>query len=185
MNVVRSFDRSFFSVQTSRVAGRLPFFRVEPEFDVFQVAQKLCRSWWHEQKGKVNRQFLGRSEGSMVVEYTSSYTSLRDRSRQVPGSHRNRSTACQSETLPWITKDSGKRWELRTQWPWPPRFIKKHSVRFVRCLCKFKFAGWPVYETLGLETSLKLRFFFQGHQAGLGAVDPIFDGFQHRGHRKI
>ena len=25
---------SFFSVQTSRVAGRLPFFRVEPEFDI-------------------------------------------------------------------------------------------------------------------------------------------------------
>ena len=29
-----------------------------------------------------------------------------------------------------------------------------------------------MYETLGLETSLKLRYFFQGHQAGLGAVDP-------------
>ena len=107
MNVGRSFDRSFFSVQTSRVAGWLPFFPNRARVWHFQVAQKLCRSWWHEQKGKVNRQFLGRPEGSMVAEYTSSYTSLRD--RQVPGSHRNRSTACQSETLPWITKDSGKR----------------------------------------------------------------------------
>ena len=27
--------------------------------------------------------------------------------------------------------------------------------------------------------------FFQGHQAGLGAVDPIFDGLEHCGHRKL
>ena len=42
-----------------------------------------------------------------------------------------------------------------------------------------------MYETLGLETSLKLRFFFQEHQAGLGAVYPIFEGLEHCGHRKI
>ena len=32
-----------------------------------------------------------------------------------------------------------------------------------------------MYETLGLETTSSSGF-FQGHQAGLGAVDPIFDG---------
>ena len=34
-------------------------------------------------------------------------------------------------------------------------------------LCNCKFAGWPVYETLRLETSLKLRVFFQGHPISL------------------
>ena len=65
----------------------------------------------------------------------------------------------------------------------PPRFIKKHSVRFVHLLCASSRVGR--YKTLGLETSLKLRFLFQGHQAGLGAVDPIFDGLEDCGHRKL
>ena len=34
MNVVRSFDRKFFLCSDFKVAGRLPFFRVEPEFDI-------------------------------------------------------------------------------------------------------------------------------------------------------
>ena len=63
--------------------------------------------------------------------------------------------------------------------------VHQETFRSIRALALCKVAGWPVYETLGLETFLKLRVFFQGHQAGLGAVDPIFDGLEHRGHRKI
>ena len=67
------------------------------------------------------------------------------------------------------------------------RASKVHQETFcsIRAFALCKFAGWPVYETLGLETSLELRFFFQGHQAGLGAVDPIFDCLEHCGHRNF
>ena len=129
----------------------------------------------------MNRQFLGRLEGSMAAEHTSSYTSLWD--RQVPGSHRSRSTACQSETLPWITKEGGKGRNFESS----GRGLEGSSrnIPFNSCVCSVQVCGWPVYETLGLETSLSSGFFFQGHQAGLGAVDPIFDSLEHCGHRKI
>ena len=62
--------------------------------------------------------------------------------------------------------------------------VHQETFRLIRAFALCKFAGWPVYETLGLEKSSSSGF-FPGHQAGLGAVDPIVDGLEHRGHRKF
>ena len=111
----------------------------------------------------------------MVAEYTSSYTSLRD--RQVPGSHRNWSTACQSETLPWITKDSGKRRLAKGRnFESSGRGLQGSSRniigRSIRAFALCKFADWPVYETLGLETSSSSGFFFKGNKQALARSTP-------------
>ena len=102
MNVVRSFDRSFFSVQTSRVAGRLPFFWVEPEFDISKSHRNGVAPGGTNRREKWTASSLGDRKGRWSPN-TLPATRLTVRDRQVPGSHRNRSTACQSETLPWIT----------------------------------------------------------------------------------
>ena len=169
-----------FSVQTSRVAGRLLFFSSRAQVWHFQVAQKLCRSWLHEEKGKVNRQFLGRLEGSMVAEYTSSYVFAGSTSATQTGPLRVKEKPCHGLQR---TVAKGRNFESSCS----GRASKVHQETFcsIRAFALCKFAGWPVYETLGLETFLKLRFFFQGHQAGLGAVDPIFDGLEHCGQRKL
>ena len=107
MNVVRSFDRSFFfSVQTSRVAGRLPFFRVEPEFDISKSDRNMSLLVARTE-GKSEPPVpweTGRVDGRRIH--------FQLRLCGIDKCHRNRSTESQRETLQWITKDSGKRQEL-------------------------------------------------------------------------
>ena len=62
--------------------------------------------------------------------------------------------------------------------------VHQETFRSNRAFALCKFAGWPVYATLGLETSSSSGLFFQDHQEGLGTVDPIFDGLEQCGHRK-
>ena len=56
------------------------------------------------------------------------------------------------------------------------RASKVHQETFCSirafALCNCKFAGCLVYETLGLETSLKLRFFFKGTKHALARSTP-------------
>ena len=126
----------------------------------------------------MNRQFLARLEGSMVAEYTSSYVFAGSTSATETGplpvkerpSHGLRRTVAKGRNF----ESSGR----------APN-VHQGTFRSIRAFALCKFAGWPVCETEGLETSLKLRFFFQGHQAGLGAVNPIFDGLEHCGYRKL
>ena len=65
--------------------------------------------------------------------------------KTAPQCHRNLSTACQSETFSMDYEgqwhDRGRNFESSS---WPPRFIKKHSVRleFVRLLCASLRVGW-------------------------------------------
>ena len=70
--------------------------------------------------------------------------------------HRNRSTASQRETLPLRrTVAKGRDFESSG----PASKVHPETFRSIRAFALCKFAGWPVYETLGLETFLKLRFF--------------------------
>ena len=150
MNVVHSFTESFFSVQTSRVAGRLPFFRVEPEFDISKshVSLLVART-----EGKVNHQFLGRLEGSMVAECTSSYGFVGLISATETGPLRVKERPCHGLRR---TVAKGRNFESSGR----ASKVHQETFRSIRAFALCKFAGWPVYETLGLETSLKLRFFF-------------------------
>ena len=63
--------------------------------------------------------------------------------------------------------------------------VHQETFRSIRALALCKFAGWPVYETLGLETSLKLRFFFSRAPSTPWRGRPIFEGLEHCGHRKL
>ena len=111
----------------------------------------------------------------MVAEYTSSYVFAGSICATETGPLRVKERLCHG-----LRRTVAKRWNFESS----RRASKVHQETF-RAFALCKFAGWPVYETVGLETSLKLRFFFQGHQAGLGAVDPIFDGLEHCAHRKL
>ena len=97
---------SFFSVQTSRVAGRLPFFRVEPEFDIpsrTETVSLLVARTEGKSEPPVPWE-TGRVDGRRIH--------FQLRLCGINKCHRNRSTVSQRETFPWITKDSGKRQEL-------------------------------------------------------------------------
>ena len=50
--------------------------------------------------------------------------------------------------------------------------VHQETFRSIRAFALCKFAGWPVYETLGLETFLKLRFFFKGTKQALARSTP-------------
>ena len=50
--------------------------------------------------------------------------------------------------------------------------VHQETFRSIRAFALCKFAGWPVFETLGLETSLKLRFFFKGTKQALARSTP-------------
>ena len=166
-NVVRSFDRlgKFFSVQTSRVAGRLPFFRVQPEFDISK-SHRNCVT-----PGCTNRRGMwtaGRLKGSMVAEYSSSYVFAGLTSATETGPLRVKERPCHGLRR---TVAKGRNFESSGRAP----KVHQETFRSIRAfaLCTCKFAGWPVYETLGLETSLKLRvFFFKGTKQALARSTP-------------
>ena len=63
--------------------------------------------------------------------------------------------------------------------------IKVHQeTRLIRAFALCKCAGWPVYETLGLETSLKLRLFFKGTKQALARSTPSSKGLSTVGPEK-
>ena len=93
----------------------------------------------------------------MVAEYTSSYIFAGSISATETGPQGVKERLCHGLRR---TVAKGRNFESSG------RASKVHQETFrVFALCKF--AGWPVYETLGLETSLKLRFFFKGTKQAL------------------
>ena len=94
-------------------------------------------------------------------------TSLRD--RQVPP----KPVHCKSKRD--LAMDYEGQWQKAGTLESGGRASKVHQETFcsIRAFALCKFAGWPVYETLGLETSLKLRFFFfKGTKQALARSTP-------------
>ena len=103
----------------------------------------------------------------MVAEYTSSYVFAGSTSATETGLLRVKERPCHGLRR---TVAKGRNFESSG------RASKVHQETFrstrSRAIALCKFAGWPVYETLGLETSLKLRFFFKGTKQPLARSTP-------------
>ena len=118
----------FFSVQTSRVARRLPFF--------FESSPSLTFPSRTETVSLLVARTEGKSEPP--VPWKTGRVDGRRIHFQLPlcgigKCHQNQSTASQRETLPWITKDSGKRQELWKQWP--SLQGSSRNILFDSCVC--------------------------------------------------
>ena len=98
----------------------------------------------------------------MVAEYTSSYVFAGSISATETGPLRVKERLCHGLRR---TVAKGRNFESSG------RASKVHQETF-RAFALCKFAGWRVYETLGLETSLKLRFFFKGTKQALARSTP-------------
>ena len=89
----------------------------------------------------------------MVAEYTSSYVFAGSTSATETGPLRVKGRPCRGLRR---TVAKGRNFESSGR----ASKVHQETFRFIRAFALCKFAGWPVYETLGLETSLKLKFFF-------------------------
>ena len=156
---------SSFSVQTSRVAGRLLFHRIEHEASNSKSHRTyLCRSLMHEQSVKVGTSTASfwerkRSMVAIVIKRQG----LKQRLCSIDMCHWNRSAECQSETFARIANDSDRRQELRIRKQW---LVKVHLENLPSIRAFSLWTWFAVYGTSGFETSLEL-IFFCGHQAGL------------------
>ena len=143
---------SLFSVQTSRVASRLPFSELSPSLIMTfpsrteTVSLLVARSEGKSEPpvpwetGRVD----GRRNTSSYV-FAGSTSATETGPLRVKPCHGLRRTVAKGRFF----ESSGRASK-----------VHQETFRSIRVFALCKFAGWLVYKTLRLETSLKLRFFF-------------------------